>query len=379
MTTPLPFSLNPNLATLPVYQPGRPIEEVARELGLPPSKVIKLASNENPLGPSPLALAAIKKAARQVHLYPDGNAYYFKQKLAAHLGVDTANLILGNGSNDIIEFLGHALMAPGDDIIVSEYCFAIYPIVTRLLGANVITIPAKDHGHDLPAMLAAITPKTKAIFIANPNNPTGTLAPDDHVRQLIAETPPHVVIVMDEAYLEFLEKPLDLLPLIRSGERPNLILMRTFSKIYGLAGVRLGYGIAVPAFVSALEKIRQPFNVNLVAQAAGLAALDDAQHVQRTRANNFEGRKFLEEGLAKLRLAYVPSHANFVLAHVGNGHGVFEALQREGVITRPMGGYRLPEWIRISVGTPTENRRCLRALKKALRAQPIQDAPPPTP
>ncbi len=366
MTPPLPFSLNPNLATLPVYQPGRPIEEVARELGLPASKVIKLASNENPLGPSPLALAAIKKAARQVHLYPDGNAYYFKQKLAAHLAVDPANLILGNGSNDIIEFLGHALMGPGDDVIVSEYCFAIYPIVARLLGANVVTVPAKDYGHDLPAMRAAITPRTKAIFIANPNNPTGTLASAAEVRQLIAETPPHVVIVMDEAYIEFLEDPLDLLPLIRSGEKPNLILLRTFSKIYGLAGLRLGYGIAVPAFISALEKIRQPFNVNLIAQAAGLAALDDAEHVQRTRANNFQGRKHLEEGLAKLGLATVPSHANFVLARVGDGQRVFEALQRAGVITRPMGGYRLPEWIRISVGAPAENRRCLRALKKAL-------------
>jgi len=368
MTPPLPFSLNPNLATLPVYQPGRPVEEVARELGLPASKVIKLASNENPLGPSPLALAAIKKAASQVHLYPDGNAYYFKQKLAAHLAVDRANLILGNGSNDIIEFLGHALMGPGDDIIVSEYCFAIYPIVAKLLGANVVTVPARDHGHDLPAMRAAITPQTKAIFIANPNNPTGTLASADDVRQLIDQTPPRVVIVMDEAYLEFLENSLDLLPLIRSGQRPNLILMRTFSKIYGLAGLRLGYGIAVPAFISALEKIRQPFNVNLVAQAAGLAALDDAEHVRRTRENNFAGRKFFEEGLAKLGLEYVPSHANFILVRVGDGQGVFEALQRAGVITRPMAGYRLPEWIRISIGAMPENHRCLRAVKRALSA-----------
>ncbi|HWD21252.1 MAG TPA: histidinol-phosphate transaminase [Verrucomicrobiae bacterium] len=372
MNTELPFKLNPNLATLPVYQPGRPIEEVARELGLPAKQVIKLASNENPLGPSPLALAAMRKAARQVNLYPDGNAYYFKRKLAEHLKVEPANLILGNGSNDIIEFLGHALMGPGDDVIVSEYCFAIYPIVARLLGANVITVPAKDYGHDLPAMQRAITPRTKAIFVANPNNPTGTLASAADVNHLIEAAPSSAVIVMDEAYVEFLEEPLDLLPLIRSGQRSNLILMRTFSKIYGLAGLRLGYGIATPPFISALEKIRQPFNVNLVAQAAGLAALDDTAHVQKTRANNVTGRKFIEESLVKLGLAYVPSYANFVLARVGDGQAVFDALQKQGVITRPMGGYRLPEWIRISIGSMSENRRCIKSLKKAL-------APPASP
>jgi len=363
MNAELPFLLNPALATLPVYQPGRPIEEVARELGLPPEKVIKLASNENPMGPSPLALAAIKKAARSVHFYPDGNAYYFKNKLAEKLGVAPANLILGNGSNDLIEFLGHALMGPGDDVIVSEYCFAIYPIVTRLLGANVITVPAKNYGHDLAAMQRAITPRTRVIFVANPNNPTGTLADAKEVRQLIEETPSNVVIVMDEAYIEFLEEPLNLLPEILSGRRPNLILLRTFSKIYGLAGLRLGYGIATPAFVSALEKIRQPFNVNLVAQSAGLAALDDVEHVQKTRANNLAGRNYLEGALAKLRIPFVPSHANFVLAQVGDGQGIFEGLQREAIITRPMGGYRLQEWIRISVGTMKENRRCIKALK----------------
>jgi len=366
MTPELPFHLNPALATLPVYQPGRPVEEVARELGLDARNVIKLASNENPLGPSPLALAAMRKAARQAHFYPDGNAYYFKRKLAEHLAVDPSNLILGNGSNDIIEFLGHALMGPGDDVIVSEFCFAIYPIVTRLLGANVITVPARSYGHDLAAMQRALTPRTKAIFIANPNNPTGTLASSDEVTKLIDETPSNVVIVMDEAYLEFLEQPLDLIPFIRSGQRPNLILMRTFSKIYGLAGLRLGYGIAAPAFIAALEKIRQPFNVNLIAQAAGLAALDDTPHVEKTRATNLAGRAYLERQFSRLGLEFVPSHANFTLVRVGDGHGVFEAMQKEGVITRPMGGYKLPEWIRISVGTMTQNRRCISALKKIL-------------
>jgi histidinol-phosphate aminotransferase len=364
----LPFELNPALARLPVYQPGRPIGEVARELGLPAKQIIKLASNENPLGPSPLALAAIRKASRQLHLYPDGNAFYFKRKLAEKLKVEPTNLILGNGSNDIIEFLAHALMGPGADVIVSQYCFAIYPIVTKLLGAQVITVPAKNLGHDLAAMQKAITVNTKVIFIANPNNPTGTLAPAADVRRLIVETPSNIVIVMDEAYIEFLDDPVDLLPLIRSGEKPNLILMRTFSKIYGLAGLRLGYGVAHPAFVSALEKIRQPFNVNSLAQAGGIAALDDDAHVKQTRRNNAAGKKFLEKSLSALRLEYAPTSANFILARVGQGQAVFEALQAEGIITRPMGGYLLPEWIRISIGTAAENARCVKALKKIMQS-----------
>jgi histidinol-phosphate aminotransferase len=362
----LPFKLNPVLNSLPVYQPGRPIPEVARELGLPERGIIKLASNENPLGPSPAALAALKSAARQMHLYPDGNAFYLKRKLAASLKVEPANLILGNGSNDIIEFLGHALMGPGGDVIVSQYCFAIYPIVARLLGANVVTVPAKNYGHDLPAMTRAITARTRVIFIANPNNPTGTLAPAKDVQALIKAAPPNVVVVMDEAYIEFLENPLDLVPLIKSGRKPNVILMRTFSKIHGLAGLRLGYGIAHPEFISALEKIRQPFNINLLAQAAGIAALDDFGHVKKTRENNFRGRKFLEDAFAKMGLEYVPSSANFILVKVGAGQKVFEGMQRHGVITRPMGGYQLPEWIRISVGTPRENQRAVKTFKQVL-------------
>jgi histidinol-phosphate aminotransferase len=364
----LPFALNSALEHLPVYQPGRPVEEVARELGLSARHVIKLASNENPLGPSPAALAALKKALRDLHQYPDGSAYSLKQKLAAKLSVTPAHLVLGNGSNDIIEFLGHALLGPGDEMVVAQYCFAIYPIVARLLGATVITVPAKDYGHDLPAMLRAITARTKLMFVANPNNPTGTLAPAADVRRLVAELPEGVVLAMDEAYFEFLDKPVDLLPLIRAGQKPNLILLRTFSKIYGLAGLRLGYGIAHPEFIAALEKIRQPFNINSLAQAAGLAALDDAAHVNKTRRNNFKGRKFLEQALAGMNVEFVPSFANFVLAKVAAGREVFEQLQGRGIITRPMGGYQLPEWIRISVGTPAENQRCVKALRQILRA-----------
>jgi len=365
MPTPLP--LNPDLKSLPVYQPGRPIEEVARELGLPAADIIKLASNENPFGPSPLALAALQKALASVNLYPDGNAFYLKQKLAGKLGVEPTNLILGNGSNEIMEFAGHALLASGTDVVVSQYCFAVYPIVTKLFGANLITVPAKNYGHDLTAMLRALTPHTRIVFVANPNNPTGTLAPREEVIQFVNDVPDDVLLVMDEAYLDFLDDPVDLVSLVRLGTRPNLILMRTFSKIYGLAGLRIGYGIGNPEFIAALEKIRQPFNINLLAQTAALAALDDTEHVRKTRENNFAGLELFAKAFRHLKLEYVPSHANFILVRVGDGQRVFEALQRQGVIVRPMGGYQLPEWIRISIGTPPENERCLAALKTVLK------------
>jgi len=354
------------LKTLPTYQPGRPIEEVARELGLPSDSIIKVASNENPFGPSPLAVAALHKAIPGVNLYPDGNAYYLKQKLADKLGVEPANLVLGNGSNEIIEFVAHALLGPGTNVVVSQYCFAIYPIVARMSGAEVVTVPAKNYGHDLPAMLRAVTPQTRIVFVANPNNPTGTLAAREDLIKFVNDVPDNVLLVMDEAYFEFLGDPVDLIPLIRLGARKNLILMRTFSKIYGLAGLRIGYGIGDAELVSTLEKVRQPFNANLLAQVAALAALDDDEHVGRTRANNFAGLDFFAKALRQLELEYVPSHANFVLVKVGDGQKVFNAMQKLGVITRPMGGYHLPEWIRISIGTRAENERCLDALTKSL-------------
>jgi len=364
MWTPLPVS--PFLKNLPTYQPGRPIEEVARELGLPAGSIIKVASNENPFGPSPLAIAAMQKAITSVNLYPDGNAFYLKQKLAAKLGIEPANLILGNGSNEIIEFVAHALLAPGADVVVSQFCFAIYPIVAKLFGANLITVPAKNYGHDLPAMLRAITPKTRIVFVANPNNPTGTLVPREEVIQFVNDVPDDVLLVMDEAYIEFLDDAVDLVSLVRLGARKNLILMRTFSKIYGLAGLRIGYGIGNSELIAALEKIRQPFNINLLAQTAALAALDDDGHVRKTRQNNFAGLDFFNRAFRDLKLECVPSSANFILVRVVEGLKVFEAMQKQGVIVRPMGGYQLPEWIRVSVGTPEENERCLGALKDAL-------------
>ncbi len=364
--TGLAAPLNPALRSLPVYQPGRPIEEVARELGLPAADIIKLASNENPLGPSPRALDALRGALAQVHLYPDGNAFYLKQRLADKLGVHPANLILGNGSNEILEFVGHALIAPGTEVVVSQYCFAVYPIVAHLFDGRLVTVPAQDHAHDLAAMRRAITAQTRVVFVANPNNPTGTLAPAGAVLELLNSVPPHVLVVMDEAYLEFLEEPLDLLPLVRSGSTPNLLLTRTFSKIHGLAGLRIGYGIGHPEFIAALEKIREPFNTSLLAQAAALAALDDPEHLRRTRANNTAGLRFFEDAFRQRGLPFLPSAANFILVRVGDGQRVFVELQKRGVIVRPTGGYQLPEWVRISVGTPAENAKCLAALGEVL-------------
>lgn len=360
------LSINPNLKDLPTYQPGRPIEEVARELGLPAAQIIKLASNENPLGPSPAALAAMQHVLANINLYPDGNAFYLKHKLANNLNVQPANLILGNGSNEIIEFVGHALMQPGVDVVVSEYCFAIYPLTAKLFGANLITVPAKHYGHDLRAMLAAITPQTRVVFVANPNNPTGTVVSRDELMEFAAQIPANVLVVVDEAYIEFLDDPADFISEIRRGQKSNLLLMRTFSKIFGLAGLRLGYGIGAPELIAALERVRQPFNINSIAQAGALAALDDAEHTRRTRENNARGLKLYAEAFQKLGLDFIPSSGNFILVRVNEGQLVFEAMQKLGVIVRPMGGYQLPEWIRISVGTPEQDSRCIDSLKKVL-------------
>lgn len=362
----IPTPVNRSLNDIPVYQPGRPIEDVARELGLPAASIIKLASNENPLGPSPKALAAMQHVLGNLHLYPDGNAFYLKQALAKKLGVQTTNLILGNGSNEIIEFIGHAYMGPGVDVVVSQFCFAVYPLVTKLFGANLVTVPAKDYAHDLPAMLNAITPNTRVVFVANPNNPTGTLASKEELRRFVDAIPANVLLALDEAYIEFLDDPADFVSEIRDGKRQNVVIMRTFSKIFGLAGLRLGYGIAQPDLISAFEKIRQPFNINAIAQAGALAALTDDEHTRRTRENNTAGLRFFESACRELKLEIIPSAANFLLVKVGDGQRVFEALQREGVITRPMGGYQLGEWIRISIGTLAENQRCLDALKRVL-------------
>jgi len=373
----IPSLANRYICDVPVYEPGRPIEEVARELRLNPKTIIKLASNENALGPSPKAVAAMRQALATAHLYPDGGGFYLRQALAKKLNgggraearpseVKIDNIILGTGSNEIIEFLYHAFVGPGDEIVAGDRAFVIYSIMARMFQARCIEVPFRGHTHDLKAMLTAITPKTKLVFVANPNNPTGTRVANAELDEFIRALPAHVMAVLDEAYIEFLDEPLDLLPVVRNGGKPNLLLMRTFSKIYGLAGLRIGYGIGHPDFIAALEKIRQPFNINLVAQAGALAALDDTKHIEKTRKINSRGLRLYARTFRKLGLEFIPSQANFIMVRVGDGQRVFGELQKLGVIVRPMGGYQLPEWVRISIGTPKENKRCLEALKKVL-------------
>ena len=358
--------LNPALRDLSVYQPGRPLEEVAREIGSPPDQLIKLASNENPHGPSPLAITAMENAATEIHRYPDGNAFYLRKQLAKKLGVRPNNLVFGNGSNEIIEFVARSLLEPGDDIVVSQYCFAIYPIVAKMMGANVLQVPAKDYGHDLSSMLKAITARTKIIFIANPNNPTGTIASKTQIDNLITDLPTDTLLVLDEAYIEYQEDPIDLMPLIHAEEYPNLLLMRTFSKIYGLAGLRIGYGIGHPEFVGTLEKIRQPFNLNAMAQKAAMAALDDVSHIEMSRSLNIKGAIYLESELDNAGIEYLHTAANFILIRVGDDIQVTEQLKQLGVIVRPLNSYGLPEWIRVTIGKEEENNRFLSAIRKAL-------------
>lgn len=354
----------PHLAKLPYYEPGRPIEDVARELGLDPSRIVKLASNENPLGPSPLAIEAMRKAVAGAHVYPDGNGFLLRQAIARKHRLAIEQVVLANGSNEFIEFLGHAFLSPGDEMVISQYAFAIYEIVAHMFQARVVEVPARDYGHDLDAMLRAITPRTRLVFVANPNNPTGTAAPRAALERFLRAVPDHALVVVDEAYQEFLKDPLDTPGLIAA--KPNVVVMRTFSKAQGLAGLRIGYGLADKAVATALQKVRQPFNANLVAQAAALAALADDEHIRRTVGTVAEGLAFLEGAFRARKREYVPSHGNFVLVHVGDGKRVFDGLLRHGVIVRPMGGYKLPAWIRVTVGTRAENDTFLKALDGVL-------------
>ncbi|MEE2809133.1 MAG: histidinol-phosphate transaminase [Verrucomicrobiota bacterium] len=363
MLDPCEFS-NQQLRDLVPYEPGKPIEDVARELGIDPDDIIKLASNENPLGPSPKAVEVMKSTADQVNIYPDGGGWKLRNAIADKFSLSMDNVILGNGSNEIIEFIGHAFLSPGDQIIAAEHAFVVYKLMATLFGAETIEVPDPGFVHDLDSMADAITERTKEIFIANPNNPTGTLVTQDQIDRFMDRVPDRVIVVFDEAYYEFLDTPPDTLKYVREGR--NVVVMRTFSKIQGLAGLRIGYGLAPSALASVLQKTRQPFNANHLAQEAALAALADEEHQFQTKSITDEGRRFLQESFEKMGLEYIPSYANFVLVKVGDGDAVFDKLLRKGVIVRAMRSYKLPEWVRISIGTKKENHRCVELLKEAV-------------
>jgi histidinol-phosphate aminotransferase len=357
----------PGVQKLSPYVPGKPVDELARELDIDPASIIKLASNENPLGASPKALAAIRNELAELTRYPDGNGFDLKTRLAERCGVQTNQVTLGNGSNDILELVARAYLAPGLNAVFSEHAFAIYPIVTQAVSAEARVAPAKEFGHDLPAMLAAIDGNTRVVFIANPNNPTGTWFDPDALATFLAKVPDNVLVVLDEAYIEYaagtdLPNGLDYL-----AQYPNLLVSRTFSKAYGLASLRVGYGLSSPAVADVLNRVRQPFNVNSFALAAACAALDDVEYVAESRRLNEAGMQQLEQGLRALGLSWIPSKANFLAIDLGReGAPVYQGLLREGVIVRPIGGYGLPNHLRVSIGLPAENARFLEALAKVL-------------
>ena len=356
---------NPQLRDFVSYEPGKPVEDVARELGLAPSDIIKLASNENPLGPSPKALVAMHEAVERAHFYPDGGGFYLREAIAEQFGFQRENVILGNGSNEIIEFIGHAFLRPGDEVITARHAFAVYALMAKLFDARVIEVPDPGYAHDLDAMAAAITPRTREIFITNPNNPTGTMVSQEEIDRFMEIVPDHVVVVFDEAYYEFVENPPDTLKYVRAG-RENVVVLRTFSKIQGLAGLRIGYGLGAKNIVSVLQKTRQPFNANSIAQAGAIAGLLDLEHQRKTRELTDIGRAYLEEQFGALGLEYVPSYANFVMVKVGDGNAVFKALMAKGIIVRAMASYQLPEWIRVTVGTEPQNLRFIAELREVL-------------
>jgi len=356
---------NAGVRGLQPYQPGKPIEELQRELGL--SDAVKLASNENPLGPSPLALAAAQRALKQLHLYPDASGFELKKKLAAKLGVSEQQFTLGNGSNDVLDLIARTFLGPGCSAVFSQHAFIVYPIAVQAVGARAIVTPAKNWGHDLDAMAAAIEVDTRVVFIANPNNPTGNYLNRDELSAFLAKVPDHVMVVLDEAYIEFAgadDFP-DGLDFLKTYS--NIIVTRTFSKAYGLAGLRIGYGISSAETADLLNRVRAPFNVSVPALAAAVAVLDDDDYLQRSQQVNRDGMQQLCQGLDSLGLAYIPSLGNFVAIELaGDAMPVYQALLREGVIVRPVGVYQMPKHLRVSIGLKHENQRFLDALKKVL-------------
>jgi histidinol-phosphate aminotransferase len=352
------------------YIAGKPISEVAREFGLDEATIVKLASNENPLGMPESAQRAMVQAASELGRYPDANGFELKAALSERYGVPADWVTLGNGSNDILEIAAHAFVERGQSIVFAQYSFAIYALATQGVGARAIVVPAVKYGHDLDTMLAAITDDTRLIFVANPNNPTGTFIEGPKLEAFLDKVPRHVAVVLDEAYTEYLaeEKRYDSIAWVR--RYPNLLVSRTFSKAFGLAGLRVGFAIAQPELTDLLNRLRQPFNVNTLAQAAAIAALNDKTFLEKSAALNAQGYRRLTEAFDKLGLEYVPSDGNFVLVRVGDdaaaGNRVNLELLKQGVIVRPVGNYGLPQWLRITIGLPEENEAFLAALEKTL-------------
>jgi histidinol-phosphate aminotransferase len=350
------------------YQPGKPISELAREMGLDEAGIVKLASNENPRGIGPRTRAALEAALGEIARYPDGNGFELKQALARRYGVDVGVIVLGNGSNDVLELMALAFLGPGRAAVFSQHCFAVYPLATQARGARAIVVPAKDYGHDLEAMAKAIDDETYVVWIANPNNPTGTFAKGEQVEAFLRKVPERVLVVLDEAYNEYLAPELRADSVKWLKRHPNLVITRTFSKAYGLAGLRVGYALAHPSVADVMNRVRQPFNVNSLALVAAAAALDDMEFVARSYAENLRGMRQLEEGARGLRLEFIPSYGNFITIRVGKAAEVYKRLLRRGVIVRPVGGgYGLPEHLRVTVGTAEENEKFLRALAASLK------------
>lgn len=377
LTTPLPADTlraemtidqyaNRFVCDLVAYEPGKPIDETARELGLDASQIVKVASNENPLGPSPIAKTAMSRALEEAHIYPDGGGYRLRTAIADSLGFGRENILIGNGSNEIIELLCHTFLNRSTELIAAEHAFVVYKLMATLFGAKYVEVPDPNFIHDLDAMADAITADTRLVFVANPNNPTGTMVDQETIDRFIKRLPEHVIAVFDEAYIEFPESAPDTLRYVREGR--NVCVLRTFSKLHGLAGLRVGYGIAPAHLAELLQKARQPFNVNAIAQAGALAAMGDKDHIAATLKLNREGMAFYQNAFTERGLEFVPSHANFVLVKTGAGDQVFKDMLKQGVIVRAMSGYKLPEWIRISIGTKAQNARCLEVLDSVLAA-----------
>ena len=348
------------------YQPGKPISELAREMGIAEESIVKLASNENPLGMSVRARDAAIAAIGEISRYPDGGAFALKKALCARFGVKPEQLVIGNGSNDILELASQAFLAPGLSAVYSRHAFAVYPLATNARGARGIEVAAKNFGHDLDAMAAAIEPQTRVVFIANPNNPTGTFVPGAELEAFLARVPRHVLVVLDEAYTEYLAPEQRYDSIAWLARFPNLLVSRTFSKAYGLAGLRVGYAIAHPEVADLMNRVRQPFNVSSVALAAAEAALDDDEFLARSAEVNRRGMVQLVAAFRELGLEWIPSAGNFVTFKVGDAIGVNQALLRQGVIVRPIAAYGMPHWLRVSIGLPEENARFIEALRQAL-------------